>query len=317
MSDLSIIIPAYKNIFLFRALDSLAQQTDQDFKVYVGDDASPYDIKTVVEQFSTKLDIVYHRFEENLGGSSLIQQWERCIKLSKEDWIWLFSDDDVVSRDAVEVFKKSLNKKDLLYKFNTKIIDEYDQLFAPTKKFDFLNKIEESIFSHKYISNRLACNGFRSYAVEYVFHRSLFEKFGFVEFPLAWCSDDATWLLYSLNNKSRIRVLDSYVFWRYSGINISSDTKTSTVLVAKESAINNFVYWLKEVSIEYNFKIEDKLILNWLAFQYSDLRPLMPLADFYKVVKKFDLNCNKSVVFCVYIKVFLKKRLFNAFLTKR
>ena len=93
---LAIIIPAYKPDYLAETLESLTKQTNKDFIVYIGDDASPYDLKSIVDEFSSKLNIVYKRFEDNLGSKSLTKQWERCIELSNEDWVWLFSDEDLL-----------------------------------------------------------------------------------------------------------------------------------------------------------------------------------------------------------------------------
>ena len=62
----AVIIPAYKSRFLQQTLDSMVVQTNQDFTVYIGDDASPHDLKNIVSLYQGKLDIVYHRFEINL-----------------------------------------------------------------------------------------------------------------------------------------------------------------------------------------------------------------------------------------------------------
>lgn len=51
MKRLAIIIPAYKENFLFETLQSLANQTNKDFNVYVGDDCSPYDLQSIVSRF--------------------------------------------------------------------------------------------------------------------------------------------------------------------------------------------------------------------------------------------------------------------------
>ena len=84
MNKLAIIIPAYKPNYLAETLESLAVQTNKNFRVYVGDDASPHDIKKIVDEFHNTLDIRYHRFEENMGAFSLVKQWERCVELSDE-----------------------------------------------------------------------------------------------------------------------------------------------------------------------------------------------------------------------------------------
>ena len=79
MKQLAIIIPAYKATFLTAALDSIAAQTCKDFTLYVGDDCSPEPIGNIVEQYRDKIDLVYQRFETNLGGKDDLHV-EKCKK---------------------------------------------------------------------------------------------------------------------------------------------------------------------------------------------------------------------------------------------
>ena len=102
---LAIIIPAYKRRFLSRTLDSIAAQSCQDFTLYIGDDASPEDLYSIVQPFEGKLSLRYHHFDENLGGKDLVAHWERCLRMTQnEQWVLLFSDDDTMPPDAVERF---------------------------------------------------------------------------------------------------------------------------------------------------------------------------------------------------------------------
>src|SRR5690348_11740615 len=102
MHVLAIVIPAYKPDFLRAALDSIAAQTDRRFRVYIGDDCGPPAIAEASAELAKKgVDVVYHRFGDNLGGRSLPAQWNRCVGLSTEPWVWLFSDDDVMAPDCV------------------------------------------------------------------------------------------------------------------------------------------------------------------------------------------------------------------------
>ena len=51
MKSLAIIIPAYKDTYLRETLDSLVSQTINDFVVYIGDDCSPYNLKSIVNEY--------------------------------------------------------------------------------------------------------------------------------------------------------------------------------------------------------------------------------------------------------------------------
>lgn len=103
IKKLAIVIPAYKGRFLKETLDSIAVQAHKDeFVLYIGDDASPERLDKIVESYQNKVNLVYHRFSENMGGKDLVAHWERCIQLSAEPFIWLFSDDDLMPADGVE-----------------------------------------------------------------------------------------------------------------------------------------------------------------------------------------------------------------------
>ena len=99
---LAIVLPAYKGRFLKDTLDSIAAQTCQDFTLYVGDDASPEPLQAIVRAYASRIQVVYHRFDDNLGRKDLVAHWERCIALSTEPLVWLFSDDDLMPADGVE-----------------------------------------------------------------------------------------------------------------------------------------------------------------------------------------------------------------------
>lgn len=70
---MAIVIPAYKGRFLKETLDSIAVQTHKDeFVLYIGDDASPERLDKIVESYQNKVNLVYHRFSENMGGKDLV-----------------------------------------------------------------------------------------------------------------------------------------------------------------------------------------------------------------------------------------------------
>ena len=53
---LAIVIPYYKLTFFEATLNSLANQTDQRFKVYIGDDASKEDTTIILEKYKGKFN---------------------------------------------------------------------------------------------------------------------------------------------------------------------------------------------------------------------------------------------------------------------
>jgi len=86
-----------------------------------------------------------------------------------EEWIWLFSDDDIMGRTCVEDFYGALEKSPGydLYHFNVAQINENNSIIEKPVLFP-------PVLSHtQFIMSRL--NGsFHSFVVEYIFNKSVF-----------------------------------------------------------------------------------------------------------------------------------------------
>ena len=92
----SFVLPAYKSDYLQDAIESILQQTLNDFELIIVDDASPYNLESIVKQYNDQR-IVFHRNEVNIGGKNLVMNWNKCIKYAKGEYVILASDDDIYS----------------------------------------------------------------------------------------------------------------------------------------------------------------------------------------------------------------------------
>lgn len=250
-NKLAIIIPAYKYQFLSQSLESIANQTCKNFNLYIGDDASPDDIGSIIEPFKKLMTIVYKKFEQNLGSVSLIRQWSRCIELSEnEEFIWLFSDDDIMPYDAVERFYNELGNSEYydLYRFNLQFINEKSEVIRDVTAHPRIESGQE------FLKRRLTFSTLSS-ACEYIFSRKIYKQNnGFVEFPLAWCSDDATWSVFA-RGKGILTITGNPVSMRMSGLNISSEIISNKL---KFFAVVSFVKWIhqnfkRDIAYEYYY----------------------------------------------------------------
>lgn len=235
---LAIVIPYYKINFFEATLDSLANQTNKQFKVYIGDDASPDNPAILLEKYKNKIDFVYQRFEHNLGGTSLVQQWNRCLNLcNDEEWVMILGDDDVLGTNCIDAFYTNLKEikelKTSVIRFATQVID---------KEGTALSKV------HQHPKTELAVDflmrkirgGTRSSLSEYIFKKRLVDSIQFKDLPLAWYSDLLAVLEFS-RWKYIFTVNDAIVHFRLSGLNITS--KNDNVIV-KNCATFQFYYYL-------------------------------------------------------------------------
>lgn len=238
--SLAIVIPAYKASFFEAALASIAAQTDKRFTVYVGDDGSPDDLAAICQKYLDRLSLKYFRFDQNLGGTDLVAHWTRCIALSSEPWVWLFSDDDVMDPGCVASFYHRLNEDQgayELYHFNVIEIDATGDIQKITPK------LETTLSAFDFCLARLQ-GRISSYVPDYIFSRTALQREGgFQSFPLAWCSDDATWIKIARNKGIR-SAGDPRVYWRRSGQNLTS-SRPHLVQRKLEAAIR-YLSWLAE-----------------------------------------------------------------------
>ena len=262
--QIAIIIPAFTADFLKEALESIEKQTDKRFQVYIGDDESPDDLWSITKQFSQKNGWIYHRFDQNLGKSNLVAHWNRCVELSSEPWIWLFSDDDVMSEDCISTFYSNQSQfpQQQIFRFSFSIIDQNSQVKAsPSDNWYELSGFDfgRLRFERKILSS----------AVEFIFTRKAYnDNNGFIEFPSAWCSDDASWIAFA--ESGSIRKFDKgNVFWRLSGTNISS--QAGPYIKIKLKAALAFIVWFnRRFQAEINSTLLGEQII-WFRLQIEQV----------------------------------------------
>lgn len=214
---LAIVIPYFKLTFFEATLESLASQTDQRFKVYIGNDASPEDPEDLLNKYQGKFDFVYHRFETNLGGTTLVKQWERCISLTADEkWLMILGDDDYLDETVVASWYEHydiFNNKTNVIRFATRVVDENTQSATQTYKHPIWEFAVDSFY-------RRFKGETRSSLSEHVFSKESFLKHRFSRYPLAWHSDDKAWIDFS-GDKPIYTINKSIIFIRISTTSIT------------------------------------------------------------------------------------------------
>lgn len=240
---LAVVIPFYKITYFENLLQALAVQTDSRFRVYVGDDQSPTPPVDLLQKFEDRLDITYIRFDQQMGGTSLVRQWNRCLELARdEDWIWMLPDDDLPSENFVEEFYRALDashdtpNRPSVYRAPICIIDangNVTQEAAPDPEFEDNLQFYLRLLRGQTMST-LGDNVFCA--------RRLRDAGGFVEFPKGWGSDHATVLQVAQGHGIRT-IAPAKFYFRMSGLNISSNRSDGA---QKLKARLEFAAWLKK-----------------------------------------------------------------------
>ncbi|WP_438968730.1 glycosyltransferase family 2 protein [Nonlabens sp.] len=244
---LAIIIPYYKKTFFYDTLQSLSSQTNNNFNVYIGNDASLENPLGILQNFSNDLNIEYTVFESNKGSTSLVSQWHRCIQLSREEeWILILGDDDILENTVVQEFYNQYeNFKNVsnVVRLSSSLINAKGQIIS--KRYSH-PKLESPIDSYL----RKFFYQTRSSLSEHIFSKRAFSKFGFFDYPLAWHSDDRAWLEFS-NGKPIYSIDKSQVYIRLSsesisGTNMNYLKKNKSKFLFRKYVIDNYLEQLSK-----------------------------------------------------------------------
>ncbi|MDT0645310.1 glycosyltransferase [Zunongwangia sp. F260] len=251
---LAIVIPYYKKTFFRQTLESLANQTNKRFHVYIGNDGSPENPIELVNEFREKINLTYKKFDENLGSKSLIKQWERCIDLTKnEEWITIMGDDDVYENNVVEKFYKNLEflikEKISVVRFATYIINEHNEVISKLFKHPVKEKATDFLI-------RKFKGGTRSTLSEYFFETAIVRKIKFKDFPLAWSSDTLAVVEFS-NNKNIYTINDTAVHFRISALNITGGEDS---VKKNEAWFKFYEYMLTIYGSKYPIELNNMLL---------------------------------------------------------
>ena len=253
---IAIIIPYYKLEYFDKTLESLSMQSDKRFNVYIGDDASPQNPTNLLNTYIGKINFAYHRFSTNLGSISLVQHWERCIaKTQNEEWLMILGDDDVISENFIKCFYENIHEIDNVnvVRFASVLIDGNDAVLSEKYVHPLIEKSTDFLI-------RKITGQTRSSLSEYVIRKKNLVEKKFIEFPLAWHSDDYALLRFS-NFSDIFSINTALVKIRISDLSISGN-KTNQNL--KNKASLEFYYLILKKHTNHFSKNQINIILNRL-----------------------------------------------------
>lgn len=110
MTTVSVIVPNYNHApYLKRRLDSIYQQTYQDFEVILLDDCSTDDSVKILKSYAeTMPNTIFVPNKSNSG--SVFRQWHKGVDLSKGKYIWIAESDDFASPHFLQKLVEAMDK---------------------------------------------------------------------------------------------------------------------------------------------------------------------------------------------------------------
>src|ERR1700738_3854186 len=107
MPRVSVVIPNYNHArYLRQRVDSVLQQSYQDFEVILMDDCSTDDSRIVISEYANDPRIRISLNEKNSG--SAFKQWNKGVGLARGEYVWIAESDDYADPHLLETLVSRL-----------------------------------------------------------------------------------------------------------------------------------------------------------------------------------------------------------------
>ena len=226
----SITIPAYKDRYLKETIDSVLAQTYQNYEIIIVNDASPYNLDSIVSKYDDPR-IRYFKNINNCGAKNVVDNWNICLSHATGDYLICMGDDDKLTPRCLQDFADLIEKYPELDLFHARseIIDDDSNYVCTLEE----RPEWESVYS-------LIYNPRNSHLGDFLFKTStLLKNGGFYKLPYGWQSDDISAFMaaasHGVANTKEVGFL-----YRGNGLSISHDL---TCIEDKIEAVRSSVRW--------------------------------------------------------------------------
>lgn len=309
MEKYSFLLPAYKAEFLAEALVNIKNQTYTDFKCIVSDDCSPEGLYAIFNKIvGADSRFSYRRNKENMGRKNLVSHWNLLVDMCETEYLIMASDDDVYEPNYLQEIDKLVEK-----------YPDIDLYRGSCRVFNGDGVLLNDISSHEYLSQDLYFNccflGFIACEANYCYRASTLKDVGgFVDFPMAWCTDTATHLM--MSQKGCANTKDVVFNYRKSDISISNSGRDKYIFGEKLRATILYSEWIEEYVL--NFKERNQL--SQVQTAYDNCRRIIrnniygalfqcSNVVFFKLLRKSAQILDESIPYLLYL--WLRKIIFQ------
>ena len=246
----SVTIPAFKDKYLKETIDSVLAQTYPNYEVVIVNDASPYDLDCIVNQYEDHR-IRYFKNEKNCGAKNVVDNWNICLSLATGEYVMCIGDDDKLTPRCLQDFADLIEKyPDLdLYHARSSIIDDDSNYVCTLEK----RPEWESVYSLMY-------NPRNTHLGDWLFRTEVLRKNGgFYKLPYGWQSDDITAFIAAASH-GVANTQEVGFQYRGNGLSISHDL---TCIEDKIEAVRFAIKWrLNFIAKQHPDNEEDKGLIE-------------------------------------------------------
>ncbi|WP_313386178.1 glycosyltransferase family 2 protein [Chishuiella sp.] len=292
MPFISVIIPNYNHApYLRQRIDSVINQTYQDFEIIILDDLSPDNSKEIIEQYRDNSKIS-HIIYNDVNSGSTFKQWNKGIDLAKGEWVWIAESDDFCEN----IFLETLVSLIETYKTAGLIYCQsvfYNELENDLSPYRSTNNIIEFIKKENFVEKKLVPFTTLINASMAIFKRDLYKQIpeDYTNYRLA-----GDWIFWAeIGSLADVVISGKFLnYFRQHSIKVSNNTKKNGFNYFEE--INVLKYFKNRFQLDNN-KYENALFQHYFRFLYDSFSFNEGVKD--KVNKlffdNFSVKLNKRV----------------------
>lgn len=276
----SIIVPSYNHgRFLRQRMDSILNQTYQDYEVVVLDDASTDDTPQVLQEYAKhpRVRLIFHP----KNGGNVFRQWNAGVALARGDYVWIAESDDYADRRFLEELVTVLDRRsDVgLVKCRSTTVDADSRPMGNSTEHpisrdwsqDFIISGQEDC-RLQLVHGNSAVN-----ASAVLFRRHLYLDAGWAEESYRMCGD---WLQWA---KMMLKADFAYVakplnYYRYHGKTVRQKCLGNVIQDLEDLRVCAYLFAHLLVPDEVTESVYDRLVRRWVLHSLSRSRVQNSLA---------------------------------------
>lgn len=276
----SVILPNYKHApYLRLRIDSILNQTYQDFELIILDDFSPDNSRDVIEEYRNNPHISHIVYNEENSGSTF-KQWKKGIELAKGEYIWIAESDDYADTTFLEKAIKTIEKYNSVLCFTqTTIVDKDNNTVMKQPEIisgsDYMDinqfKKEFMLFSNPICNASMAV--FKKNALPDTLWNNITN--------FRYCGDWLLWGSFLSDGKTTVSEVKEYLnFFRTHSVNVSNKSEDNGLGIIEGYEVSRYI------TNSLNIKRDKGYSLNWYYKWQS-----------FKLKFSFSSSVNKKILF--------------------
>lgn len=303
MPKVSVIVPNYNHArFLEQRIQSILDQTYQDFELIYLDDASTDNSNEVFAKFSAHPKV--RSICNTTNSGSPFKQWNKGVNLAQGEYIWIAESDDYAEPNFLETLVTVLdqNPKVGIAYCRSWIVDQHANILCSCRdwitnpaqerwKKDFINSGTDEC-SKSMVYENIILN-----ASSAIIRREVYEKAGFADETMRLCGDWLMWVkILLLSDVAYINKPLNY--YRYHLATVRRQSDLNGLSVEEYYKTINFILNNINCSSKLAEEVLQKAFIKWKRdlFAKDSKIPSDRLYRIYKLANGIDSKLHYRIL---------------------